>query len=113
MEIHTVKGRYANSFIVDDNNSLFVIDVHLGGEKYVLGYLSEVMQRNHEDIALVVCTHDHSDHIGGVLALARQCDAEIALPLASNASFRKFRNCPTGHLHIKTNNFSKPSFTVS
>ena len=105
MQIHTVKGRYANSFIVEDDDRLFVIDVHLGGEKYVLGYLKEVMQREHEEIELVICTHDHTDHIGGVLALARECDAKIGLPLASNSTFRKFRNCPTGHLHMQRTTF--------
>jgi glyoxylase-like metal-dependent hydrolase (beta-lactamase superfamily II) len=105
MEIHTVNGRYANSFIVEEDGRLFVIDVHLGGEKYVLGYLNEVMGRSPEEIELVICTHDHADHIGGVLALARECNAQIAIPLASNSSLRKFRNCPTGHLHMQRTTF--------
>jgi len=105
MQVHTVKGRYANSFIVEEDNRLFVTDVHLGGEKYVLGYLKEVMNRDHEEIELVICTHDHPDHIGGVLALARECDARIGLPLASNSNLRKFRNCPTGHLHMQRTTF--------
>jgi glyoxylase-like metal-dependent hydrolase (beta-lactamase superfamily II) len=105
MKVHTVKGRYSNSFIIEEADGLFVIDVHMGGEKYVLGFLEEVLNRPREDIKLVVCTHDHADHIGGVLALARECNAAIAIPLASNSSLRKFRNCPTGHLHLQRTTF--------
>ena len=45
MQIHQVKGRHVNSYIVEDSNGLLVIDAAWRGEKYVLGYIREVLNR--------------------------------------------------------------------
>lgn len=57
-----------------------VIDVALRGEKNVVDYLTNTMNRNLQDVDLVLCTHGHTDHMGGLRKLARACHAEVAIP---------------------------------
>jgi len=80
MQIHLVKNRGANSYIVDENNRLMVIDVALMGDRNVTDYITSTMHRNPQDVDLVVCTHGHTDHMGGVRKLARECQADVAVP---------------------------------
>ena len=96
MQIHQVKGRLVNSYIVDEDGRLFVVDVALRGEQYVLGYLHEVLQRPPSDVELVICTHDDPDHSGGIFALARECHARVGLPYASFSLVRKLWHNPAG-----------------
>ena len=97
MSVHFVKGRYVNSYVIEEGEKLFVIDVAMrGGEKFVLGYVEQVMGRSVKDIELVVCTHDDPDHIGGVHALAKVCHAQVAMPFASNSLLLKNLNNPLG-----------------
>ncbi len=97
MAVHFVKGRYVNSYVIEEGDKLFVIDVAMrGGEKFVLGYIEQVMERSVKDVELVVCTHDDPDHIGGIHALAKACDAQVAMPFASNSLLLKNLNNPLG-----------------
>lgn len=98
MEIHQVKGRHVNSYIVADVGGMFVVDVALKGEKYVLGYIKEVLRRDPSEVRLVTCTHGDPDHAGGVAELARACNAKIAYPYATHSFFRRVVNDPTGFL---------------
>ena len=46
MEIHQVKGRHVNSYVIEDQHGLLVVDASWRGEKYVLGYIREVLGRD-------------------------------------------------------------------
>lgn len=96
MEIHQVKGKLVNSYVVCEKEKLFVVDVGFRGAKYVLGYIDTVLKKNVLDVELVVCTHDDPDHIGGLRALAKECHAKTALPYASGSIYQKWINDPTG-----------------
>lgn len=98
MKIHQVKGRLVNSYVIEDSGKLCVADVAVNGEKYVLGYIDQVLKRPVEDVELVMCTHDDPDHIGGVLRLAKQCNAESCYPLAAFDQIKKIGNDPSGML---------------
>lgn len=99
MSIHLIKGRYVNSYLVEENNKFFVVDVAMrGGEKFVLGYIEQVLERDPSDVELVLCTHDDPDHIGGIHALAAACDAQVAMPFASRSLLLKNINNPLGVL---------------
>jgi glyoxylase-like metal-dependent hydrolase (beta-lactamase superfamily II) len=99
MTIHFIKGRYVNSYLVEEGDKIFVVDVAMrGGEKFVLGYIEQVLKRDVGDVSLVLCTHDDPDHIGGVHALARECDAQVAMPFASRSLMLKNINNPLGVL---------------
>ncbi len=97
--IHFIKGRYVNSYLIEEANRFFVIDVAMrSGEKFVLGYMEQVLKRDPNEIELVMCTHDDPDHIGGVHALAKACEAKVAMPFASRALLMKNMNNPLGVL---------------
>ena len=96
MEIHQVKGKLVNSYIVCEDEKLFVVDVEYRGEKYVLGYIDTILKRPITDVELILCTHDDFDHIGGIRNLAKECQAKTALPYASGSIYHKLLNDPTG-----------------
>lgn len=98
MHIHQIRGRLANGYVIEDVGGLLVVDVAWRAEKYVLGYLREVLGRPFTDVALVTCTHGDPDHCGGVENLARICGAAWALPYATRKPWRQFANDPTGPL---------------
>ena len=98
MQIHQIKGRHANSYVIEGDSGLLVIDVAWRGEKYVLGYIREVLKRDPKDVTLIICTHDDPDHSGGLSKLAKICHAELGIPYASRSKRRKFANDPTGLL---------------
>ena len=52
MRIHQVKGRLVNSYIVEQDADLCVVDVAWRGEKYVLGHVREVLGRDPADIVV-------------------------------------------------------------
>ena len=96
MKIHQVKGRHVNSYVVEDGDGLLVVDAAWRGEKYVLGYIHKVLQRDISDVKLVICTHGDPDHSGSIAKLASVCGAKLAVPYATPSKLLKFANDPTG-----------------
>lgn len=96
MQIHQVKGRHVNSYIIEEAHGLAVVDVAWRGEKYVLGYIREVLHRDPEEVRLVLCTHGDPDHSGGIAKLAGACRAQLAIPYATRSIRLKFLNDPAG-----------------
>lgn len=94
MKIHTIKTPLVNSYLIEEDNRLLLIDASRGGEPYVVGHLEEVMQRSVSDLELVISTHDDFDHSGGVVALARECKARFGLPHAAYSTSKRLLNEP-------------------
>jgi len=92
MKIHLVKTRLVNSYVVEYETQLLIVDVAIRCERYVLGYVEQELKRNIADISLVTCTHDDPDHMGGVFELAQLCDADVALPFAAGSHLHKLKN---------------------
>lgn len=72
------------------------MDVAVGCHRYVLGFIEQELRRDIRDVALVICSHDDPDHIGGVRRLAALCDAAVAIPMSSGEMRHKFWNDPAG-----------------
>ena len=96
MQLHLVKSRLVNSYIIEEHGALAVVDVSRVGAGHVAGHIEKVLQRRLSDIKLIVCTHDDFDHIGGIYQLARVSGAEVGIPYASRSMIRKLFNDPTG-----------------
>ncbi len=96
MKIYPVEGRLANSYVIEEDDGFFVVDVALRGEKYVIGYVRDVIGEREDKVRLVICTHDDYDHSGGIHALARECGANVGLPYASHSLVRKLWHNPLG-----------------
>lgn len=96
MKVHLVKTRLVNSYVVEYPDRLLVVDVAVKCHRYVLGFIEQELKRPVSDVALVICTHDDMDHMGGVFALAKLCQASVAVPIASGRSSHKWVNNPSG-----------------
>ncbi len=92
MQLHQIKTRYVNTYLVEGPEHLLVIDVAQGSAQYVLGYVRQELQREPDEIALVVCTHSDPDHSGGVIQLAQLCGAEIGMPDAMSSQLGRFNS---------------------
>ncbi|MEM8498747.1 MAG: MBL fold metallo-hydrolase [Pseudomonadota bacterium] len=92
VKIHLVRTRLVNSYVIEYDQHLLVVDVAVRGERYVLGFIEQVLQRPIADVSLVCCTHDDPDHMGGVFRLAYLADAKVALPFAAGSGFHKLKN---------------------
>lgn len=96
INIHQVKTRLVNSYVIEYPDKLLVMDVAVKCHRYVLGFIEHELERDISEVSLVVCSHDDPDHIGGVFALAGLCDAEVGIPYASNLTLNKMVNNPSG-----------------
>jgi glyoxylase-like metal-dependent hydrolase (beta-lactamase superfamily II) len=96
MEIHQVKTRYSNTYVIEQSDAILVVDVANRCDGFVLKFISETLGRSIFDVKLVICTHDDPDHIGGVTALARSCHAIAAIPYASKRPYIKLYQNPLG-----------------
>ncbi|MCP4434711.1 MAG: MBL fold metallo-hydrolase [Actinomycetia bacterium] len=70
-----------NSYAITADDALVVVDPGLPS---VASQMLEALSRSEgagpADISTVVCTHGHSDHVGGVSTLLSGCDAAVHLP---------------------------------
>jgi glyoxylase-like metal-dependent hydrolase (beta-lactamase superfamily II) len=98
MEIFQVKTRLSNSYVVAYPERILVVDVAIGADEYVLGFIAHDLGRDTRDVSLVVCSHDDRDHIGGVFRLAVATRAAVGIPYAARAPLRKLRNDPAGSI---------------
>ncbi len=96
MKIHQVKTRLVNSYVVEYAETLFIMDVAVRCHRQLLGFVETELQRDIADVSLVVSSHDDPDHMGGIAAVARLCDAEIAIPHSSRMTHHKLLNDPAG-----------------
>ncbi|HIG42589.1 MAG: MBL fold metallo-hydrolase [bacterium] len=94
MQIHLLKTRLVNSYIVEYQENLLVVDVALGCHEHVAAFITGELGRSLSEVALITCTHDDPDHLGGVKALAQLCGAPVGLPYASKKRRRKLLNDP-------------------
>ena len=98
MKIHQIKTRYSNTYLVEEKHGMFVVDVAMRCDGFVLSYIQHNLDLRIDRISLVVCTHDDADHIGGVVSLARSCRAAMAIPHASQRPHLKLYRNPLGPL---------------
>ena len=96
MNIHLVKTRYSNTYVIEEHGKLLVADVAMRCDGFVLDFIVRELKHKVSSVALVVCTHDDPDHIGGVTPLARACHAIAAIPHASKRPTLKFYRNPIG-----------------
>ena len=76
--VHAVRLLNVYAFLIDEPE-LTLIDAGLiGSGGRVLRYLRR-MGRSVDDLARIICTHAHPDHIGGVRELAGERDVEVLM----------------------------------
>lgn len=79
-QVHTITDRFsmANTYILNDTRLVVVDPGSLLNVRLLSYYIQAVLRRTLDEIDLVVLTHLHPDHAGGVEALRRICNAPVA-----------------------------------
>jgi hydroxyacylglutathione hydrolase len=66
MPVHLIQGGYANTYLIEDGNSLIAVDVGTAAAaNNIYQYLRE-KQRTLPPLRMVTATHFHIDHVGGI-----------------------------------------------
>lgn len=75
--VYRVPARHANSYLVEADNGLVLVDTGLpGSEKKILDAIGSLGKKP-SDVKLILLTHRHLDHIGSVAALKRETSAVL------------------------------------
>lgn len=78
--VHTITDRFsmANTYLVNDERIIVVDPGSVLNVRLILEYLQHFLHRPATDIDLIVLTHLHPDHTGGVESLRQACHAPVA-----------------------------------
>lgn len=75
--VHQVKGGYVNSYIVDGDDGVVLIDTGMPNKHQAVADRLGSIGRSVADIAVILLTHSHNDHTGGVAALKTGSGARV------------------------------------
>ncbi len=76
--IHLVKIDYVNVYVIERDNELLLIDAGLSNAtEHVLPYINS-LGYDPKDLSLIIITHKHSDHVGGLKELLEASGAKVA-----------------------------------
>ncbi|OLC57735.1 MAG: hypothetical protein AUH85_02495 [Chloroflexi bacterium 13_1_40CM_4_68_4] len=85
--IHAVRLLGSTAYLIVEDE-LTLIDAGLAGSGRVLRRYLERIGRSQADIARIICTHSHPDHIGGVREIAFGHETEVLMHPADSARLR-------------------------
>ena len=79
MKIHTIRGYIQSIYLVEYSDKLLLLDgCSRIDHDCVIDYIEHTLKRSRHDLTLILVTHMHPDHAGGVHSLAKTCGANIA-----------------------------------
>jgi len=73
-------------YLIDDGDALTLVDTSLPGGVKKIAEQIESMGRRIEDVARILITHEHYDHVGGLPGLKAMCGAEVMASAAAKAA---------------------------
>ncbi len=85
--VHAVRLIGANAFLIVEDELTLIDAGHRGSIRMLRRYLDR-LNRSIEEIARIVCTHGHPDHIGGVHEIAAASSAPVLLHPADGERLR-------------------------
>jgi glyoxylase-like metal-dependent hydrolase (beta-lactamase superfamily II) len=77
--VYQITNQRANSFLIVED-TLTLIDTGVPGNTKVLVDCIRTLDRYPEEIKLIILTHNHFDHTGGLTGLRKLTRAEVAAP---------------------------------
>ncbi len=86
--VHQITDKGVNIFLIVEDR-LTLIDTGFRGSYSKIRNLVHSLGRSLEDISLMIITHNHPDHVGGVEALRRVSPAKVAIQKADTAITRR------------------------
>ena len=78
-QVYQITFRYANVFLIVEEN-LTLIDTGYPGNLKNLVHFIHTLSKSPEEIKLIILTHNHFDHTGGLAKLRKFTDAKVAGP---------------------------------
>lgn len=75
--VHQVSGAAVNSFLVDGDEGVVLIDTGLPKRQSSIVDALGSIGRTVDDVVAILLTHSHADHMGGAAALKRSTGAPI------------------------------------
>ena len=90
-KIHEIQGYIQTIYLVEQPNGLLLLDGCCRPDVAVVKqYIEEKLKRNFSDLELVISTHAHPDHVGG-LAYFKSLGVNIAGPVGLNDWYKGFK----------------------
>lgn len=91
--VHNLTDRFslANTYLIDDGGLIVVDPGSVLNARLAVDYLQYFLHRSPLDIDLIVLTHLHPDHTGGVEALREVCHAPVAASVIAQHLVRRWR----------------------
>jgi hydroxyacylglutathione hydrolase len=78
MRVHRLRGLMASTHLIETDSSLFLVDAGFFGHSSTILRAIRRLGRQPEDLRLVIITHAHLDHFGGLAGLGDTVDFETA-----------------------------------
>ena len=78
-QVYQITFRYANLFLIVDDTLTLIDTGYPGNTKGLAGFI-RTLDRSPEEIKLIILTHNHLDHTGGLAALRKLTTAKVAAP---------------------------------
>lgn len=75
--VYPVGRGYVNAFLVDGDEGLVLVDTGLPKKEGAVAEAVKAIGRKMTDIAAIVLTHAHADHIGSAAAVKAESGAEV------------------------------------
>ena len=93
-KVHTITDRFSmtNTYLINDERIIVVDPGSALNVRLVLDYLQHFLHRSTTDIDLIVLTHLHPDHSGGVELLHQVCHAPIAASVLAHDLVESWKN---------------------
>ena len=77
--VYQITFRHANSFLIVEESLTLIDTGYPGNTKGLVGFI-RTLDRSPEEIKLIILTHNHFDHTGGLTGLRKLTKAEVAAP---------------------------------
>jgi glyoxylase-like metal-dependent hydrolase (beta-lactamase superfamily II) len=95
-EVYQITVRYANIFLIVEDVLMLIDTGFRGSTSYIVECIHK-LGRKPEEIGLIVLTHNHIDHFGGLAELRKLSKAKIAAPKIDFSIERNILPYPGGN----------------
>ena len=85
--------RYVNIILIAEEELTIIDTGYLGSSGQIVDYIHS-LGRSPEEISLIILTHNHLDHIGGLSELRKLTEAKVAIHKADIADIEGQRHYP-------------------
>ena len=91
--VHEMTDRFSlsNSYLIEDGRLIVVDPASVLHTRLTLNYLQRYLHRSPADIDLIVLTHLHPEHTGGLEELRQVCRAPVAASIIAHYLVRKWQ----------------------